>query len=397
MRIMNRIKSVILLLLVSLTIAGQEMSVAERNAAQGFNDTIDRLDPDFVRVSLCIADPTDYKDDALGTSGHAFLRLQCPTFGLDHCFSYEGESVNDNLFKYISGQTKMGMFRAQTNEYLKDYRRWNRSVHEYRLAMPAEAEQRLWEIMDNHTTNKISLRHDLNKYGCAITVVRYVKQALAEIPIVYAHDEEMKHMTRREIGYRSLANHPWLRLTSMIFTDNTADKNLPIDEKLIIPADLAEVWQQATVDGKTFATYVGDIVEGAPMDNSKPWFTPMIAAMLILLITIGIAFTRYPYWDWMLLAGQTIYGCVLIFLWIVMREFGGAAYIMMALFNPLPLILWKWRRYWALPYAITLAIGIVVLLCMPHMLVDPAILVLALAYVVLFAKDGAKNILTSHK
>ena len=397
MRIMNRIKSVILLLLVSLTIAGQEMSVAERNAAQGFNDTIDRLDPDFVRVSLCIADPTDYKDDALGTSGHAFLRLQCPTFGLDHCFSYEGESVNDNLFKYISGQTKMGMFRAQTNEYLKDYRRWNRSVHEYRLAMPAEAEQRLWEIMDNHTTNKISLRHDLNKYGCAITVVRYVKQALAEIPIVYAHDEEMKHMTRREIGYRSLANHPWLRLTSMIFTDNKADKNLPIDEKLIIPADLAEVWQQATVDGKTFATYVGDIVEGAPMDNSKPWFTPMIAAMLILLITIGIAFTRYPYWDWMLLAGQTIYGCVLIFLWIVMREFGGAAYIMMALFNPLPLILWKWRRYWALPYAITLAIGIVVLLCMPHMLVDPAILVLALAYVVLFAKDGAKNILTSHK
>ncbi|MBR1381854.1 MAG: hypothetical protein IJ554_05205, partial [Paludibacteraceae bacterium] len=84
----------LLLLLLSVTAWGQEMSVAERNAAQGFNDTIDRLAPDFVKVSLCVADPTDYKDDALGTSGHAFLRMQCPTFGLDYCFSYEGENVN---------------------------------------------------------------------------------------------------------------------------------------------------------------------------------------------------------------------------------------------------------------------------------------------------------------
>ena len=384
-----------LLLAISLFAQDQNQTVAERNAAQGFNDTIDRLDPDFVWVSLCIADPTDYRDDALGTSGHAFLRLQCPTFGLDHCFSYEGERVNDDLYKYLSGQTKMGMFRVQTDDYLKDFRQWNRSVHEYRLNMPPEAEQRLWEIMDNHTTNKISLRHDLNKYGCAITVVKYVKNALQDIPIIYGGVVELEHMTRREIGYRSLSNHPWLRLTSMIFTDNKADANLPIDEKLIIPADLAKVWQEATIDGQPFATYVGDLVEGAPLDNSKPWFTPMVAAILILLITIGMAFTCYPYWDWLLLGGQAIYGCVLIFLWIIMREFGGAAYIMMVLFNPLPLILWRWRNYWALPYAVLLTIGIILLLCLPHMLVDPAFLVLALAYVVLFAKDSIKHIIAS--
>ena len=382
---MKRFHTILLFLVFFAAASAQELTVAERNAVQGFNDTIDRLAPDFVTVSLCIADPTDYSDDALGTSGHAFFRLQCPTFALDYCFSYEGENVNDNLYRYLSGQTKMGLFRAHTKEYLEDYRNWNRSVHEYRLNMPPEAEQRLWEIMDNHTTNKISLRQDLNKYGCAITVVRYVKQALQEIPIVYAEDEELSNMTRREIGYRSLANHPWLRLTSMIFTDNKADKNLPIDEKLIIPADLAAVWQQATVQDQPFATYVGDIVEGAPLENSKPWFTPMIAAILILLITIGMAFTRYPYWDWLLLGGQAVYGCVLIFLWLVMREFGDAAYILMVLFNPLPLILWRWRRYWALPYAVLIAIGIVVLTCWPHMLVDPSFLVLGLAYVVLFA------------
>ena len=393
----RKIVGICVVLAMALTIHAQEMTVAERNAAQGFNDTIDRLDPNFVAVSLCIADPTDYKEDALGTSGHAFLRLQCSTFDLDYCFSYEGERVNDNIYRYLSGKTKMGMFATPTNTYLEDYRDWNRSVHEYELALPPEAEQRLWEIMDNHTTNKISLRHDLNKYGCAITVVRYVKKALAETPIVYAPDEEMEHMTRREIGYRSLENHPWLRLSSMVFTDNKADKNLPIDEKLIIPADLAAVWQQATVEGQPFATYVGDVVEGAPLENTKPWFTPMIVAFLLLLITMCFACTRYLYWDWILLGGQAIYGCVLIFLWIVMREFGGAAYILLVLFNPLPLMLWKWRRYWALPYAALLTIGIVVLLCLPHMLVDPAFLVLAMAYVVILAKDGVKRIISAYK
>lgn len=283
---MKRSFTIVLLLafFVAAWAQEQEMTVAERNTAQGFNDTIDRLDPDFVLVSLCIADPTDWRDDALGVAGHAFLRLQCPTFNLDHCFSYEGENVNDNLYRYLSGKTKMGLFRVETDEYLKDYRKWNRSVHEYRLNMPPEAEQRLWEIMDNHTTNRISLRHDLKKYGCAISVVRYVKQALGETPIIYAPNPEMENMTPCEIGCRSLENYPWLRLVYMFFADNSSRNDIPLDEKLIVPADLAAVWQQATVQDQPFAVYLGDIVEGASLDNSKPWFTPQLCGILLLLV-----------------------------------------------------------------------------------------------------------------
>ena len=178
----------------------------------------------------------------------------------------------------------MGLFRVETDEYLKDYRKWNRSVHEYRLNMPPEAEQRLWEIMDNHTTNRISLRHDLKKYGCAISVVRYVKQALGETPIIYAPNPEMENMTPREIGCRSLENYPWLRLVYMFFADNSSRNDIPLDEKLIVPADLAAVWQQATVQDQPFAVYLGDIVEGAPLDNSKPWFTPQLCGILLLLV-----------------------------------------------------------------------------------------------------------------
>ena len=370
---------------------GKELSVAERNALQGFNDTIDRLAEDFVLVSLCIADPTNWRDDALGTVGHAFLRLQCPVFGLDYCFSYEGENVNDNMLRYLSGKTKMGMFAVPTDEYLEDYRHWNRSVHEYFLNLPPESEQRLWEIMDNHITGGITLRQDLNKYGCAITVVRYVKRALNGKTITYAPDPELDRLTRREIGYRSLSNHPWLRLANMLFTDNRYDNECPIDEKLIVPADLAAVWQKATVNGKVLAAYKGDLVSGAPLDESRPWFTPMLLFAVVLLLTVGFAFTACPYWDWLLLAVQALLGVALLCLWGVMREFGGSAYILMLLFNPLPLICLKWRRYWSLPYALFLTAGVIVLLCMPHMLIDPSLLLLALAYVVMFAKESVKK------
>ena len=87
--------------LVAIGVQAQEMTVAERNAAQGFNDTIDRLAPDFVTVSLCVADPTDPQDDYTGVAGHAFLRLQCPTFDLDYCYSYESATVKGNIIKLI--------------------------------------------------------------------------------------------------------------------------------------------------------------------------------------------------------------------------------------------------------------------------------------------------------
>ena len=60
---------------------------------------------------------------------------------------------------------------------------------------------------------------------------------------------------------------------------------------------------------------------------------------------------------------------------------------MVVLFNPLPLILWKWHRYWQLPYAALLLIEALVLVCWRHMLVDPAYIVLLLSYIVLFASE----------
>ena len=387
---MNRLILNILFLAFALTTVGQkqELSVAERNAQMGFNDTIDRLAEDFVLVSLMVADPTDWRDDVLGVQGHAFLRLQCPVFDLDYCFSYESESVNTQLSKYAQGKLKMGMFAIPTNEYLQDYWKWNRAVHEYRLNLPPEVETRLWEIMDNKLNRGLSMKLDLSRRGCAISAVHFVKAALQDIQIVYPQGTRYETLSRREIMYQDLEAHPWWRLAFSLVIPNGFDNDCPIDEKLIVPADLAEIWQASTLNGKVFAEYIGDVVQSDHVaDTTSPVFTPQLCAWVILLITLLLNTLRLKGWHWLLLGIQCFVGLFMLYLALFTQLFTSAGWLMVVLFNPFPLMLWKWRRYWQLPYAVLLLIEALVLVCWRHMLVDPAYVVLLLSYIVLFASE----------
>lgn len=287
---MKRVYTILLLLVVfSLVAMAQEkqLSVAERNAAQGFNDTIDRLDPDFVLVSLCIADPTDQSQDYLGITGHAFLRLQCPTFGLDYCFSYESEKIKGQLWDYLTGKLRMGMVAVPTNEYVEDYRVWKRAVHEYRINMPADAEQRLWEQMDNHMMSEKDMQLNLIKYGCTNTLLRYVERALAPTKIQYEWPEKFMTKSAIEIVKEHLENYPWTLLGVRITAGKEYAQLTTPKQKMIFPTDLLEVWSQSTINGEPVLTYVGDLVEAEPIVVEKPWFTPEVCGILLLIIAIG--------------------------------------------------------------------------------------------------------------
>jgi hypothetical protein len=288
---LRKIYTILSLLLLAASLAAQEpaMTVAERNAAQGFNDTIDRLAPDFVTVSLCIADPTDQTQDYLGITGHAFLRLQCPTFGLDYCFSYESEKIKGQLWDYLTGKLKMGMFAVPTNEYLEDYRVWKRAVHEYHLNLPPEAEQRLWEQMDNHMMSERDIQMNLVKFGCTNTILRYVEKALSPTQIKYNWPEKYLTKSAMEIAEEHVGNYPWTFLGLRLTAGREYAQMVSPKQKVLFPTDLLEVWSSATIDGEPMLEYVGDLVEAEPVEVEKPWFTPQVCGILLLiLIAVGI-------------------------------------------------------------------------------------------------------------
>lgn len=280
---MKRIKRIFLaaLLLLPLTAMGQE-SAQEGSA---LNDSVDRMAPDFVTVSICIADPTDWHDDMLGVLGHAFLRLQCPRFNLDYCFSYEGQSANDDIMGLLTGSLKMGLFAEHTEEYIKPYFKWNRTVREYTLNMPPVAEQRLWEIMDRHLEEGMDMPLDLAEHGCVQTIVQNVRQALDTTRIEYGEWPAEYSLSRSEILDRKLEPYPWLNLLAKsLGMYGNFDQACSNEEKIILPYQLVEVWQNATVHGEPFMTYKCDLCKGDSPVVERPWFTPTVAAWMLAVL-----------------------------------------------------------------------------------------------------------------
>lgn len=248
----------------------------------------DRSAEDFVFVSLCFAEPTDQSQDYLGITGHAFLRLQCPYYGLDYCFSYESEKIKGQLRDYLTGKLKMSLFAIPTNIYIKDYQRWQRAVHEYHITMPPAAEQRLWEQMDNHMLNEKNITMDLVKFGCANSLLRFVETALLPDTIDYGRlPEKFYDKPASEIFIEHYTNHPWTTLLIKVLFSKKLNKFTAPKQKILAPPDLLDVWSRATINGEPLLTYVGDPVEAEPAPVEKTWFTPRICLILLLLIIAG--------------------------------------------------------------------------------------------------------------
>lgn len=282
-----------ILFLLLLVLAPVERVCADVTTADGRVLTEEQLDSlrqtdDFVKASLVVAEPTDWHDDMIGVIGHAFIRLQCPTFAYDYCFSYEGESAKENILGLLKGNLKMGLYRFKTEGQIEAYKYWGIALHEYTLNMPADAELRLWEIMDNHVNNGNKLKVDMYKRGCAISLLHFVKEALGEdYQIIYTEwPEIIRASSQYEVLAHYLNDFPWiflaLRMTGTI--DSRFEEVCSNEEKLLVPVLLAEVWQKATLNDKPFAIYKGDLVAADSVVVRKTWFTPTVALILLLLL-----------------------------------------------------------------------------------------------------------------
>lgn len=374
----------------------RELSVAERNAAQGFNDTIDRMADDFVTVSLVVCDPGTILYTVLG---HACLHLECPSFDMDYFFSYESESVEGKVLRFLRGGLKMGMARISPKEFLQPYIEEGRGVRAYALNLPPEVKMELWRMCDERVEQGMQLEYDPVKRGCAISVLHSVEDAITsanrrtgkQCKIVYPEWGEPFDRTLREIFYDN-APHGWGLFWCMTIVGGIVDEpNLPKEEKLICPRELVETWQQSTIDGVALLSNEAQLLHEGNAAKVEA-FTPLYASLLILVLALVSVFWKRPYLDWGILALQTLLGCALVWLWLMPLPATGWSWLLIP-FNPLPLIFRYWRRYWALPYAVITFLWCVIMTGVTiwgHILVDWPHIILAAAFGIILVKQRLK-------
>ena len=350
-----------------------------------FNDHVDRTAEDFVIASILISDPVE---GMLSLAGHTAIRVQCPIFNLDYVYHYiminKDDSISENQ-ALLTGRFVVQMVADTFATYVQNSEDINRGLTEYRLYLTPQEEQKLWQILDEELVSGKQLKYEFLQEGCAVRTKKLVERVIGKKHIDYSACGPRFSAPQYELVSAAMQHAPWMRfvmLTAMYGHTKKSD----CANNLLVPADLAAAWQSATVDGHPLLSDGVRIVANNYY-QSNGWLTPFRLAILLLIISmIGLLVTK-PYIDWIIMGIQLLMS-VLVLLFSVM----GSTFIvwnwLLIPFNILPAICWKWRNYWALPYAAVLAVWILVMVLVPHMLVDTTHIILALAFAIVLLKQS---------
>lgn len=359
-------------------------------ASGGEVEEVDRDAPDFVTASLLVIGPGD---ELYSCAGHAALRMECPAYGLDFCFSYESESAKDKVFTFLRGKLKMGMFAVPTEEFLKMYRETGRGVSQYSLDLPIGVKRSLWELLDNKVAEGTELPYDFMERGCAQSLLVLLQEACAanDVALEVGPWPKRYSWTLREFVNFKVKNSPWnlFFLNSLVGIET--DRDLPAIRKVILPNDLLDFLRGARVEGRPVASDGGKGLAAAKAPKPPPFATPMKTAIALLVLAVAGLFTTGRWNAWFFLLLQTLAGLFFTYLVFVSDLPATSWNWLIVPFNPLPAIFWRWHRRWAPYFALVLFVWLAAMECTPHRMTDPAYLVIVSAYVLLYAQIGCER------
>ncbi|MCQ2266358.1 MAG: DUF4105 domain-containing protein [Bacteroidaceae bacterium] len=362
---MAKLYALIALLLLSLSVMAQ----TERGADGG----IMSQNEDYVRASFVVAEPGQSIYSALG---HASLRLECPEHGLDYIFSYEGENVDDNVARFFMGRLQMAVMAIPTQEFLSQYHEEGRGVRQYPLQLPLHVKQRLWQQMDERVQQQ-PVPYDYMNRGCAVSVLQWIEAACDADSLQYAAwPDFVQEQSRKEIGGDSISNQWQHTILYTIAGGEAEDTQMDPSLKAVVPSLLVRLLHDAQAYGRPLLA-PGEQILPSRQQVEQSWFTPTMLGLILLAMSLLNLRLRQGWLAIACMALPMALGLFVCYL-VLLSELPCTQWNWLLLpLNPLPLLLWRWRRQWALPYAALCLVWIVAMLIIPQQLVDPLHLLLA--------------------
>ena len=249
------------------------------------------LEPGFIRASLLVLEPGR---EVYSAFGHAALRLECPSKGLDYSFTFEMDTDLGATLSLLFHRAKAGFAAAPTPLFLRQYRAERRGVKAYRLNLNPVEKQTLWRNLDQEVAAGAHWDYDYPAVNCASMCIYMVEKSLANNRLTYHHLSPILNGTYRDVLHHISQNAPWARLVWDILLLGRGDKTGQPEDKMT-PALLAEAWQHATLTDST--GHSRPLITGRPAallpagPRQEPgWFTPAACALLLAgLLCTGAA------------------------------------------------------------------------------------------------------------
>lgn len=315
----------------------------------------------FLKVSLMVGEPSDRYPQSV--FGHAFLRMQCPSVGLDNCFSMESGDY-EGFRDICTGNYPNRLVAITTEEYLGAFDKEGRMVTEYPLNLTQQEIQRLWKYLDEKVASGNSPYHDFFHHGCSQEIIRFLAENL-DGTICYGERAKAYGSTLYTLGTQTLPQDSWIRIpfVMLLSTDGT-DTRITDGEKTAVPYIIPDLFSDArivTADGVSRPILVKGVpptvyqpATHLPMRHSCPIYA-WAALLLAVVCAAGVLSFRYRLVGVVL--AVAVFLCysaiVAILLYVCLRSTlpttSGWNWNYL-IYNPLPLLVWLYGRFHTLPW-----------------------------------------------
>lgn len=307
----------------------------------------------FVTASMIVASPGEAIYSQLG---HAALRMECPRYRLDYCFSFEEEPGAKGILKFFFGKTDAHMMAVPTAQFLEVFKKEGRQVMQYTLNLTLHEKQELWRLLDNDYIDK-ELRHfNFLQNNCSSVSLLAVENVMEDETIDFNGWPEQYKMNNGALMRYYSRHSPWLDFLSSTFFGTESDATWKHEQRTS-PEMLPHVLKKASIvdaNGNKRPLVLGE-KELMPLTKeykASP-VTPLWVFGSLLLLTIFITFAQDKWklkrlprtLDIMFMVFVTLAGLLLIYTSYVSGLFGKQWNWYLIPFNPLPFIIWLlWRK-----------------------------------------------------
>lgn len=255
----------------------------------------------FVTASMVVITPGP---DIPSVFGHNAIRMECPSKGLDYCFSFEAEGGFLGYLKFFAGQSRAGFVPVPTQEYLAPYQREGRGATQYELNLTPHEKQELWRALDEDMLDGAHRKFTLIQSNCA-SMSMFMLESILDgeyfdfrkwpQPLTMINGKLLPWLSRRS---------PWGQFLFMTFLGSEADcyweQEYRISPSLIIPvlrntrirkaAPPLQGGEQASGYGRPALTGASKVL--LPMRNAYDQASPLTPNIFFgALLAIAVIYT----------------------------------------------------------------------------------------------------------
>lgn len=278
------------------------------------------------QISLLTAAPSD--EEVFTLYGHSAIRVNDPVNKTDLVFNYGIFNFNQPnfLLRFTLGKTDYILGVNKFEDYFIEYQMRGSEVTEQVLNLTAGQKQHIWEfLLWNALPQNRTYRYNFFFNNCA-TRPRDIIEKAAGGEVQYAVKEKTDSF--RDLISYCTHNHSWYTFGCDLVLGAPTDRIATSREAMFLPAYLKEGVEKAIVidengKEKPLVSSSSILVEGSAEETTDTLFTPMVAGMLLLLVTIGITCVEYYKRKWfravdIILFGMAgLCGCMICFLWFI--------------------------------------------------------------------------------